>query len=170
MKTVKLFATLLLALFVFAACDSQVLPDDEWEKDEEVAPVRPHRTSPPIYISQDLESDLLLRKEDKEIRLSPDSGSFTISLFFRQPFTYYETLRDELHISSHEIQGDNFLRLKSVRSISKLEAHYTYEYTANRSDVHRFTRLVFMDVFNMPSAYPCYGSVNIDQPAYASDE
>ena len=171
MKTAKLFATLLLALFVFAACDSQVLPDDEWEKEEEGGTIYIGPKNWHIFISQDyMEPDNLLRKEDKEIRLSPDSGSFTISVFYRWPFMVNSILKDELYISSHEIQGDNFLRLKSVRSISKLEAHYTYEYGENRSGGYRAAQIFFSDDFNIPKESSCSGLISIIQPAYASDE
>lgn len=161
-----------LSLLCFAACDSQVLPDDEWEKEEEeggtsyIGPKNWH-----IFISQDyMEPDNLLRKEDKEIRLSPDSGSFTISVFYRWPFMVNNILKDELYISSHEISGDDFLRLKSVRSISKLEAHYTYEYGENRSGGYRAALISFLDNFNIPKESSCSGLVSIIQNAYASDD
>ena len=174
MKTAKMFSTLLLALFVFAACDSQVLPDDEWEKEEEGGTSYIGPKNWYIFISQDyLEPDNLLRKEDKEIRLSPDSGSFTISVFYRWPWTVKGMLKDELHISTHEIReiiGGDFLRLKSVQSISKLEAHYTYEYGENRSGGYRAALIFFSDDFNIPKESSCSGFVTIIQNAYASDE
>lgn len=169
MKTAKLFAALLAALFMLASCELQALPEEELTEEDTI--LRPGVKNPLIYISQDLESDLLLRKVDRVIVLPPDSGSFTISAFFRKPFaTSAGVWRDELHIRTHETKGDDFLRLKYVQPVSKIEVHYTYEYADNRSDANRIAQIVFMDNFNMPVGICCYGSVSIVQPAYEPGE
>lgn len=117
-----------------------------------------------MHISQDLESDVLLRKATKTIILPPDSGSFSVSVFFRQPFqTIRGIVRDEIHCDIYAMS--DFLILKQVQRNSKLDMVYTFEYEENRGDKSRTGGFALLDRFEMGWGESCWARCDIVQAA-----
>lgn len=168
MKTTKLFLILaagILSVSILASCQTQEV---QGEEEGGVTNVGPTSAGYEIFISQDLESELLMRKNlsysMNPIVLPPDSGSFTISVFFRQAFrTTDGVLRNDLHSYISGMIGDDFLSFQQEKTIGKLEKHYTFEYGKNETGKDRIVIIQFRDDYNIRYPDYCSGTVFILQ-------
>lgn len=160
---------LLISLFFLISCCfiacTQGLPENgEEEGITQIGGPGSTREYLVMHISQDLESDVLLRKATKTIILPPDSGSFSVSVFFRYPFlTKRGILRDEIHCDIYAMS--DFLTLKQVQRNSKLDMVYTFEYEENRGDKSRAGGFEFLDRFEMDWGESCWTRCDIVQAA-----
>lgn len=172
MKTTKLFLILaagILSVSLLASCQTQEI---QGEAEGEITHLGPTSAGHLIYISQDLETELLMRKDagSSPIVLPPDSGSFTISAFFREAFrTTDGFLRNDLHSYISDMIGDDFLRLQQENTTGKLEKHYTFEYGKNETGKNRIVTVQFRDDYNIRIPEYCVGLVIVIQLADEND-
>lgn len=155
----------ILSVSILASCQTQEV---QGEEEGGITDIGPTSFIHEISISQDLESELLMRKSLSyslnPIVLPPDSGSFTISVFFREAFrTTDGFLRNDLHSYISGMIGDDFLSFQQEKTIGKLEKHYTFEYGKNETGKNRIVIIQFWDDYNIRYPEYCYGEVIILQ-------